>query len=356
MSAVFQVLDYGQAPNRPKVLSESDGLYFTFLQASTDDEKSYVLRRYQLLPYWDWANLGCYDPTRDTAELSTDPGEYDVMRKVLDVCARLAVVGSESSRQFDGGRKPSPQDLESIKELVLTDSGAILRVSLSGSTWYRNFLYHAIDIGEHAPGDRLAIPIPPLHYDANDALPKKTWCGLPGCGSFGYPETISEEWFKDNPFHDKGYEYSQKKRANFLAGKNYPFRYWEGNIALWDDETLTVIAHDYDGAIDAQGLARILAHELLSLHTSAIQSAYSFEQGWIQAAESSICALWADFALCVARKPLTICWNCGKPILSNSPPRGHRRKFCPDSQSCSKQYKRKCSKLGLNPMEYHPDI
>ena len=354
MSAVFQVLDYGQAPNRPKVLSESDGLYFTFLQASTDDEKSYVLRRYQLLPYWDWANLGCYDPTRDTAELSTDPGEYDVMRKVLDVCARLAGVGSESSRQFDGGRKPSPQDLESIKELVLTDSGAILRVSLSGSTWYRNFLFHAIKLGELVPGDRLAMPIPPFHYDASGVYGKPRYCGLPGCGSFGYPETISEEWIKDHPFHDRACECSQKRRADFLSGENQQAAPRESDIALWDDETLIIVAHDGRG--DARELARVLARELLSLHTSAIQSAYSFEQGWIQAAESSICALWADFALCVARKPLTICWNCGKPILSNSPPRGHKRKFCPDSQSCSKQYKRKCSKLGLNPMEYHPDI
>lgn len=273
-------------------LEVSNGLYLHFAACESDTAKAQVMRDYRLLPCdkTPFGSSAYLDGAKDVF-ICDDTSEYDAMRHVLNTCSRLAAFGFS---RYKGKRKPEAKDLNEIDGLAITESGASLCINLDNSYWYKRYLFQALDGFDYVPADNVFAPI--INYDLESAL------DATGRGSL-----------------------EQSENGVTLTSR--------GLELTATGETL-------------EDTAANLANTLLTLHTSNTAHFFNFDNGFLLTAPLGIMALWADYAACFAKRPITICKVCGLPVVENHPPRGEQRVYC--SNACRMKDKRREKKKALD--------
>lgn len=329
------------------------GLFLQFLKAGKDGEKGRFMEDYRLLPCDD-GNGGGF--------ACSDVCEYDAIAKVLDACARLAAFGYGLG---NGKRKPVLSDLQRIEGLEMAQGGGFLHVDLSESYWYRRFLYmgykhpkyNDIPAWDFAPGDRFVPPIDDFVIPSSgtfrySADADETTIEKLRSGEFIFPADLEDtkrdklEADCDDPYEILGptLKRSITERRGFLQFGPVPNLQYDGVFTYESADSEAVFWTDSELIIRAAGdspgkITRGLANALATVHTSAIWHCFGFREGWKLRAPCGLAALWADFVTCFARRPVTICDVCGRPVVSDKPPRGQKRKTC--SIKCRQELSRR---------------
>lgn len=300
-----------------KPIEIDGGLYHRFKELEFPDDKAAFMRDYRLLPC-DRTPFGSMDYLEGRRDLFVceDEKEYDAMRSVMETCERLAVFGGYGDYS-KSKRKPKESDLEQIDGFETSGLGGFLRINLLESYWYRRFLFGAVISSDNSPGDNVYSPV--CNYDM-----ERKYQG----GTFGYAENINGLLFGN----ERAYEFSKEMRREFMEFAESP---GAPDIVFWSDAEMIVRSKGKN----LEEIAANIAAALLTLHTDTVKSFFSFDVGYWLAAPLGVSALWSDFALCIAKRPITICQECGKPIVENHPPRGVARKYC--NQKCRKRDKRR---------------
>lgn len=292
-----------------------------------DGEKSKFMEDYRLLP----CDAGGLAPPFTC----TDAREFDAIRSVIDTCARLAVLGGYGNVKSE--RVPNESDAGKIEGFEVAEGGGFLRVDLRESRWYRRFLFsdlfsakvsaaggagffhrfHAPSVGGRGPYQA----IPGIDIDG----------GYPG-GTFVFCDDDAES---ERRGLDTGHfmcKKSHELRRDFLG-------FAEGgawsDVVFWSDSEMIVRAKGESiGEVAAS-----MADALLDLHTRKLESFFNFAAGYWIAAPIGLSALWADFALSIANRKITVCDYCGFPIIAEKSSRRIPRRYCNDN--CRKKSNRR---------------
>lgn len=290
--------------------------YHDFTRAEKRGDIQRFMTRYRLLPF--------IDPIQGGTCASDDPAEYGAVKSVLETCSLLV----EAARRAEKGKEPP--EIPGFKDFG--DGAACIEVDLSGCTWYRLFLYHAVTFHEKIWGDTAGAII-------IDRL-------IPRDGTFKHRLPAGDDRVTDafSHFKDPAQAIAQE-RADLLNGSYLgccplnpkpglpePIR---AQALFWDRSTLFVKAR---GEAPAETLYS-MANALLLMHTSAVTGTVEFPGGYAITAPTGLHALWLDYALTVTRKPITVCAECGKPIVEDKPPRGHARRYC--GKTCKNRWQRR---------------
>lgn len=334
------------------------GLYFRFAEIEYPDDKARFMREYRLLPC-DRVSKKSLDHLRGKHDvfICDDASEFDMIRAVMDDCARLAAFGYGYGT---GTRKPEYGDLEHINGLEFVEGGAFLRLDLSKSYWYKRFLYDALK-HNFTLGDSVSAPIENLCLIDNEQLigngEHRSWIDEQiermtlDSGSFEYSSSLDEQTLKKLDENDDGTLFACMpsmlnditRRRGFLQFAPVPNLRFKGRLtftsdekaAFWTDNKLVIRAE----GDNPEEQTRLLSEYLALIHTNCVWHHFSFHSGFYISAPIGISALWADFVQCVAKRPVTICEICGKPIVSDKTPRGQQRHTC--STACRKERSRR---------------
>lgn len=315
----------------------ADNIYQRFIELSSANAKARFMRDYRLLPYGDNGSYSLCDDAR----------ELDAVSDVMDVCARLAAIAGGMG---DGERKATLNDLDFISGFEKAAGGAFLHINLDSSYWYKRFLYSALRC-DYVLGDRIAAPIrdrdlidasengeseaPIYEHPAIEPHMQNT-------GSFDYSPAVSESTIealtKDEvSLFEPSILSDITARRAFRSFSPVPDLRFRGtdittsaedfSACFWTDNELVIRA----AGADLRGIAGDIAHALLLMHTSATLHVFSFMDGFSLSAPMGVCALWADFAQDVAKRPICICKTCGRPVVETHAPRGLPRVYCSDA-------------------------
>lgn len=268
-------------------LEVDNGLYFRFAEIGhrgSKSDKSSFLREWRILPCEKAPTLQTRVPF-----ICDRPEEFDAIDETMRACSRLAAFayGRGNGGQWGKNSLDGLQGLESGRDWTA------LRIALDGCMWYRYALMLACEYDHYdfLAGHELLAYINEPHGRACeprvDLKPDK-------------PPTITGA-------------------APYFNGPR--------ELVIWTAETGT------------QAAAQI-SETLVLMHTATVRTSFTMESGFSLMAPMGICALWADFAQCFAKRPIRICKYCGLPIVQNEPPRGQPRKYCPGN-SCRMRDKRR---------------
>ena len=262
-------------------LEIDSGIYLTFseLADALDGDKSDFMREYRVLPTVDGGNVTYCD----------DPREFDAIRELMSTCTKLAAFAHD---RHDGTRKPVLSDVDTIDGLELHDIGGILHVNAGSG------IYHATLIRLIGQDSLYGKP----DVDVLEMLMRNS------CGR--YEETPPIVRIK----HKGSSSIMFRWESSEVSDKPSWGRYDSFSIATY-------------GSTPRETAARI-SETLLMAHVKPIRAVFSFDHGLTLTAPNGLAALWADYATCFAKRPITICEVCGMPVIQNKPPRGQARQYC----------------------------
>ena len=333
---------------------DENGLFFRFSEIDNVNEKASFMRKYRLLPCEN--NQGAF--------ACDDSNEFDAIRAVMDTCARLAAFGYG---YCVGERKPKQSDLEHIDGLEFVDGGAFLHIDLTSSYWYKRLLYKSVSNYAFSEGDGL---FPPIHdFDLSDKTRIESKDDLPATqdmktpfealkinsGSFKYRPGIDNQLLEElrKRSDERTFDIYRKSilidmtyRNGFLQFCPVPDLRYEGHEddLPFIDESIAAFWTDNELILKAEGetpekITALLSEHLAQLHTESMMHYFKFHRGFWLVAPIGLSALWADFVQCIAKRPVTICEICGKPVVSDKTPRGQKRHTC--SPKCRKERSRR---------------
>ena len=268
------------------------GLYRELTELNGEKEAAAFMVKYRLLPHYVKGFPERYNDKN--IDVCMDPRELETIKGVFNTCSKLIGV-ERGAYQHDS--------LTHVEGLEEHESTLYLHIDLSGSYWYKRFLWESTHNYDYVIGDSMLGAISNTEsarlcdYSGDDSQERRQAFITPSYHS----EDFKHDWIT----------------APSASGYD---------CAFTTDSELTVKGW----AQDKPASCGQIAHALLLIHAYSVYMHFDFNTGCTITAPIGIQALWFDYMLTVANQEITVCEECGTPIIETRKPRRDKRRFCSD--------------------------